>query len=194
LNIPEAENPPFYARINDLPDQGRQVYHNDDWAVVVFYRDPDCVPTDFNLLEFFDFTPDPDFGLRVFACPLTIEGFVIWETGPGLDPTPFQVNLHGLGAVPIWFVSWPEMQTLLADDILTIGELSSAASLQIGSASFYHETLHPPEAAQVGRQTINATGSLEDEPRFQFQAAVTVGSDPCCSSDGKNQEVRIRFR
>ncbi len=179
-NVPEDNEPPFYARIGQ-----DEIYHNDDWAAIVFYRDPSCVPADFNLLEFFDFEPDPVFGLRVFGCPLTIAGFEVWKNGLGLDLAPTQGKYHGLGAVPVWFVSWPELQTLKADNVLTIGELSSASSLRIGSASFYSETLHPTGGAQVPHITIDAHGQLTDGTRFQFQTA---------SSGDAFQHVLIRFR
>ena len=120
----------------------------------------------------------------------------IWETGPGLDPAPFQVNLHGLGAVPIWFVSWPELQTLIADRVLTISELSSLTSLRIGSAQLYTETLHPAESAQVGLIRIDAQGSLADGTRFQLQVAAEEPflDEECCSSEVTRQHVLIRFR
>lgn len=179
-NVPEDNEGPFYARI-----ASDEIYHNDDWAAIVFYRDPSCVPADFNLLEFFDFAPDPDFGLRVFGCPLTIAGFEVWKNGLGLDPAPIQVKSHGLGAVPVWFVSWPELQALVADDVLTIGELSSASSRRIGIASLYSETLHPTGGAQVSHITMDARGQLTDGTQFQFQAA---------ASGDSFQHVLIRFR
>ena len=165
-NVPEDVEPPFYARIGQ-----DEIYHNDDWAAIVFYRDPSCVPADFNLLEFFDFTPDPDFGLRVFGCPLTIAGFEVRKNAPGQGP-PIQAKYHGLGAVPVWFVSWPELQDAHVGQLINQGELlSSADSLRIGSASFYSETLHPTGGAQVAHITIDAHGQLTDGTQFQFQAA-----------------------
>ena len=87
-------------------------------------------------------------------------------------------------------MSWPELQTLVEDNVLTMGELSSAASLRIGSASFYSETLHPPEAAQEGHITIDAHGELTDGTQFQFQA---VASDDAFQHV-VFQHVLIRFR
>ncbi|MGH8458959.1 MAG: hypothetical protein ACRESV_06380, partial [Nevskiales bacterium] len=40
----EDPGPPFYARISRS-----FVVHTQDWAAVVFYRPPACVPTGFNL-------------------------------------------------------------------------------------------------------------------------------------------------
>lgn len=178
LNVPEQNQPPFYARIE------QDAIHDDDWAAIVFYRDPSCVPADFNLLEFFDFTPDPDLGLRVFGCPMTVSGFEVWENGPGLDLAPIQTKSRGMGAVPIWFVMWPELEVLIADNNLTIEELSSAASLRMGLASFYNETLHPSESVRVPHITISASGQLTDGTSFRFQAV---------SSGEPLQHVLIRF-
>jgi hypothetical protein len=200
VNIPEGNEPPFYARISGYEFIGSEnIFRTEEWAAIVFYREPECVPAGFNLLSFFDFSiwalPPAE------RCPLTIEGFEIWKAFPPAGPVaPIQTKSWGLGAVPIWFVAWPEMQALLADRVLTIGELESATTLLKGHASIYDETLHPPavgpltDAAQVGHITIDASGVLENGRRFQFQAAVT-GTDPdCCFPDGKKQQVRIEFR
>jgi hypothetical protein len=39
----------FYARI-----EPGFVVHTDDWATIVLYRPRECVPDDFNLLDFYD--------------------------------------------------------------------------------------------------------------------------------------------
>src|SRR4030095_7892709 len=71
LNVPEDNEPVFYARINGGEFTGGQedIYHTEEWAAIVFYRQPDCVPSGFNLLTFFDFSiwalPPAD------RCPLT---------------------------------------------------------------------------------------------------------------------------
>src|SRR5687767_1113461 len=62
--------PPIYANIG-----GGFLPHTDELAVVFFYRSPDCVPADFNLLDFVDFTPAfPGGPPRPFMCELQIEG------------------------------------------------------------------------------------------------------------------------
>jgi hypothetical protein len=203
LKVPEDNEPPFYSRISGFEFIGSEgVFRTEEWAAIVFYRDPGCVPGDFNLLEFFDFTPAfPDGPPRPFLCPLTVEGFEIWPAPPGPGVAPIQTKSWGLGAVPVWFVSWPEMQSILADRVVTVGELESAATLLKGDAHFFTETLHPPatgpltEAAQVGHITINASGELDDGRQFEFKAAVAGLTDTdCCFPDGKKQRVIIRFR
>src|SRR5688572_27276394 len=114
LNVPRDNEPPFYARISGYEFIGSEnVFRTDEWAAIVLYRQPRCVPANFNLLSFFDFS------LLVIPpasrCPLTVEGFEIWPAPPGPGIAPIHTVTWGLGAVPVWFVGWPEMQTLLAD-------------------------------------------------------------------------------
>lgn len=200
MNVPQDNEPPFYARISGYEFIGSEtVFRNSEWAAIVFYRQPHCVPAGFNLLSFFDFSllAVPP-GSR---CPLTVEGFEIWPAPPGPGIAPIQTVSWGLGAVPVWFVAWSEMQDLLADRVITMPELQAASTLRKGLAGYYHETLHPPavgplaNAAQVGFITIEAVGALETGAQFQFQATVS-GLDyrDCCFPDGKQQQVRIQFR
>jgi hypothetical protein len=181
-------NPPFYAVVNNTAD-GQEIYHDDEWAAIPFFRDPACVPEDFNLLGFFDFR----LLTGEVVCPPTVDGFEIWETGPGLDPAPIQFHLKGRGAVPVWFVSWPALQLLIADNSLTIAELASMPSLKKGSATFF--TLENIPGDPPSMVSVNAAGKLANGTRFQFHAAVVVQTTPfvCCSSDGKMQQVSISF-
>jgi hypothetical protein len=157
LAFPEdTPGPPFYARaLFPVPADSQ-------WVPVVFYRDPGCVPAGFNLLSFFDVP-------GAFGCGLMVEGFEIWERGPGQDPAPIEVKSRGLGAVPVWFVSRGEYATATADGVLTIGELQALPSLLMGTADNFQEVLHPSEAARHGKLTITASGSLADGRSFQLQ-------------------------
>jgi len=108
------------------------------------YRDPSCVPADFNLLDFFDIP-------RAFGCPLAVQGFEIWQHGPGQEPAPIQVvESQGLGVVPVWFVSPSEYESATADGVLTIGELRALPSLQTGAADSFQEVLHQPKVWAPG--------------------------------------------
>ena len=144
---------PYYARIS-----AGEIFHDEDLAVVVFYHPPSCIPALFNLLEFYDWA--------ALDCPMTVDGIFIWDE-PWVQP--LLINLHGLGAVPVWFVSWGEMQGAVADGILTIGELSALPSLMEGSASFYHEMLQPYPTIR-GKIEYGAKGSLTDGRSFQVHA------------------------
>jgi hypothetical protein len=66
---------PGYAQISHTELFGEEIYHTEDWAAIPFYRNPGCVPSDFNLMEMMD----PP---RCFDCPLTVEGFEIWPVPP----------------------------------------------------------------------------------------------------------------
>lgn len=157
-SIPDEQaGPPFYARIE------AQAIHTDEWAAIPFYRDPSCVPADFNLLSFFDIP-------RAFSCSLTVEGFVVWKNGPPpQDFAPMQQVLREAGPVPVWLVSWPELESAMADGVLTIVELAALPSLQTGHADSFHEVLHPLAGAQRGMIQLNARGTLADGRSFTVQ-------------------------
>ncbi len=166
---------PFYTRI-----ESDFAFHTEKWAVIVFYRPPACVPLDFNLSEFFDIP-------GAFSCgPTTTEGYAIWKNGPDIDSAPIQSNLFGLGAVPVWFVRWPELKSAIADKMLVMPDLEALPSLQKGYASFYHETLHP--TSELGHPSMIefvARGNLEDGRTFDVKAT---------STDADNTVTHIVFK
>jgi hypothetical protein len=174
---------PAYARIAAGPVTGgvEEVFHTDDWAVIPFYRPPECVPAGFNLLDFFDIPG------AFFCGPQTVRTATIWRNGPGIDDAPIMAKSQGLGEMPVWFVTWPVLEVAIADGELTIGELESLPSLMVGTASFYTETLHPGQAAQVPLIVFVARGTLEDGRSFQAQATRSGGA-------GRLTHVRIAFR
>lgn len=171
---------PFYARVH----RG-EIINDGEWAVIAFYRLPSCIPEDFNLLDFFDF-PDAT-GPGAFGCnPPTTDTLEFWRNGPGIDFAPVRARFRGLGAVPVWFVSLPEIEAAVADDVLTIGELEALPSLQKGSAHYYKEFLRPsgsPAQRPSGTWYV-ARGELEnDGPEFRVRVSLTEGVG----------SVRIRF-
>jgi len=152
--IPGDIQPPIYA---DL-DRGFQP-HTDEWAAIAFYRSPECIPGDFNLLDFLDFSGTPA------LCQLHIAGRSNWISLA--DPYPASSLFHGTGAVPVWFVRWPELQAAVADDVLTIGELAALPSLTVGSASFFLESIRNDIRGQRGgNETLVASGTLTDGRSF----------------------------
>ena len=173
LRVPEDMILPFYARIN-LDDTGTEIYHDDTWAAIVFFYDPATVPEDSNLLTW-DFKGGS-------GSDMTVSGFLLWdpEAGP-----PSQMNLHGNGAVPVWFVSWPALQMAVADWMLTRPELEALQPLK-GTATEYSEEVHP-----YAHIALNAQGRLdEDGRRFQFHAEGNASLPlDCCYG----QQVRIRI-
>jgi hypothetical protein len=145
--------PPFYANFSAtfMPTDAGTVG-------IVFYRDPSCIPVDFNLL----IQADPP---TAFGCPLTIEGRR-WLHPP--DPAAFQVRVWGLGAVPIYFVDADELSAATIDGTLTIVELQSLPSLIVGVADDYHQVIHnsnqaPGAETQLkgkGHETMDAHGTI----------------------------------
>ena len=73
---------------------------------------------------------------------MTVEGFTIWETGPGLDPAPMHSRYLGLGAVPMWFVRTADYLAARADGVLTIGEVEALDPL-MGHARLFGQVQHP---------------------------------------------------
>jgi hypothetical protein len=81
----------------------------------------------------------------------------------------------GTGAVPVWFVSWRELEAALIDDKLTIGELRSMQSLQIGHAIRFEGTSLLSPQAQLVKIRMTASGDLLDGRQFEFQYAFSNG-------------------
>jgi hypothetical protein len=178
LRVPaDTPGPPVYTR-TDLSD-GSFAFHTDEWAAVVFYRAPDCVPDGFNLLAFYDL---PD----AFACSLTISGFELWDNGPGIDLAPQHTVSHG-AAVPIWFVPWPALEVAIGDNVLTMPELESLGPLK-GIATTFHEVLHPLGGpAKVPHLKITAQGLLLGGEAFQYHFNSVYKNKP-------KDNVKIEFR
>jgi hypothetical protein len=168
LEFPSADLPglPLYAFVQRDPLGNPLIFHTGEWAAIPFYHPTDCVPGNFNLLDTFDFG-------GAFGCPTTVRGFVVFT-----DPAAAPVQLHARNLldptkpVPVWFVRWPELQSAVADDVLTIGELSGLSTLIKGSAAFYHETSHPAIRRNDrgnDQSVIEASGILEDGRRFEWE-------------------------
>jgi hypothetical protein len=148
---------PFYARL----ERG-YTFTNGEWVAVIFYRPPNCIPPDFNLLNLFDFQSCWLYG------PPTTDGFSIWKD-PETDMAPIFQFLQGLGAVPVWFVTLSDYQAIVSDDVITIGELVELPSRKVGYASFYQETLRPAGGAVTNTMLIEAHGSLADGTLIKLQ-------------------------
>ncbi len=170
-------NVPFYARLSRT-----ELDHTDDWAVIEFYRPPECIPAEFNLLDFYDIP-------GAFSCtPYTTDGFAVWKSTT--DAAPKLSQLHGLGAVPVWFVRWPDLQAAISDDVLTIGELD-ALQPHKGSASFFKEELRPNVMVLVSTLTSDASGVLEDGRSFHV---VIQGAGFSAAPVNLETHVLIEFR
>ena len=158
VRFPEEQpGPRYYALF------GRGFTPNDNgWAGIVFVRDPSCIPAGFNLLDWFDAPP------VAWACELTVEGEAWWHDLSA--PPPFQTHTRGVGAVPVYFVRWSELQAAIADDVITIGQLESLPSLLIGHASFLQQIAHNTnQPTNHGHETLVSRGVLEDGRSFEFR-------------------------
>lgn len=157
-SVPDEDpGPPFYARV------GYQFLHDDGLLAIPFYRSPACIPADFNLLDFFHFPTGPS-DPAAFACPLQITGRLLIEPDAAPGTFPRQVVLQG-DAVAIWFVSLADFQAAAEDGNVTMAQLEALSPMK-GTASRFHETLHPREGEH--RIIIDARGTLEDGRTFRF--------------------------
>lgn len=187
VRVPIPPGPPFYARI--VMNCPACVQHNADWAFIPFYHMPADVPPGFDLLDQFDVP-------GAFLVPSTVTGFEIWkELPPAPGAGPLTVQLHGMGAVPVWFVAWDEWMAATGDGVLTIGELKALPSRIEGTATFYKETLIPAEEATTGAVVlqIQARGELKDGQRFQVES-VTYNVRGNIPNITWKENTRIIFR
>ena len=145
---------PMYARIMDNLES--------EYVPVLFYRNPECVNPDFNLLLYYDVP-------AAFMClPLTVEGFAIFEdreTNP-FDP-PVQSKLIG-NSVPFVFIERATYD-LIAADGLTIDDLRDYGIW--GTATSYKEVLQP---TPPGLLNIVAEGTRDDGVTFRFRVTSQI--------------------
>ncbi len=173
--VPPDPGPPIYSFVQRLLDGSPYFIHDNQWAAVLFLRDPNCVPPTFNLLDLVDSTPAfPGGPPQPFLCALTASGFAIWNNGPPpIDFVPIQDHMQGLGQVPAWFVSRADMEAAVADDNLTVPELLAIPSLVKGYATQYLHDNQPggmrPQGEGNGKLVVVASGRLENGQLFQIE-------------------------
>ena len=149
---------------------------SEKWTAWIFYRPPQCIPAAFNLHNFFDVP-------RVFGCgPMTMDGYAVFENGPGIDPAPLLSRLDGQGAVPIWFVRTRRYEAANADGVITVGELAALDPLR-GSARLYWEVLGNDGIPETTGHHFSAVahGKLADR-RFLSYLTVRACTTRACSS------------
>jgi hypothetical protein len=158
--IENGDGPPFYARFGE-----NETFGNSEWVAIVFYRDPNCVPDDFNLNQFFDFPSET--GPGAFGCqPPTTNVTEHWVSGPETDPAPVISEMSGRGAVPVWFFSRADIDTANSDGVVTITELEGLASRHVGSATTFTEYLKPTQSNTAPLIRFMAEGMLEEGGDF----------------------------
>ena len=175
LRIPGDVDPPLYlSNVAPFiaPDGSVFAIQDGEWAAIAFIRPMDQIPTDVNLLV-------ADFD--ALGKPMTVAGFAIFKTPQ--DRVPLTTETRGLGAVPVWFVAWSELQAASEDQILTLAELEAMPSLLEGTASYFQEQNHFT-SHRVSHLAAVARGGLEDGRSFYLQVVEV---------DLELVEVRIRF-
>ena len=156
---------PFYARFGE-----NETFSNGEWTVIVFYRSPECIPADFNLNQFFHFPGEA--GPGAFACaPPTTTSIEYWANGPETDPAPLISEMTGRGAVPVWFIAQTDVEQVMEDGVVTIGELAASPSRLMGEAETYTELLHPSQSNKQALIQFNAGGALADGRSFSVDVS-----------------------
>jgi hypothetical protein len=155
VRVENGDGPPFYARFGE-----NETFGNEEWVAVVFYRDPNCVPDEFNLNQFFDFPGET--GPGAFGCqPPTTNVVEYWAGEPGSGPAPTVSEMSGRGAVPVWFFSRADIDSANSDGLVTITELEGLASRRVGSAATFTEYLKPSQSNAAPLLRFMAEGTLE---------------------------------
>ena len=158
--VESGDGPPFYARFGE-----NETFGNGEWVAIVFYRDPNCVPDEFNLNQFFDFPGET--GPGAFGCqPPTTDVVEYWAGEPGSSPAPAVSEMTGRGAVPVWFFATADIDAAMADGVVTISELEGIPSRRVGSAATFTEYLKPTQSNEAPLIQFMAEGALEDGGDF----------------------------
>src|SRR5215207_201813 len=72
LSMPEDIAPSAYTSLAGPSPFLPGVIQDGEWAAIPFYRPPECVPFDFNLMDWYDGS------LAALDCPFLLEGFGVW--------------------------------------------------------------------------------------------------------------------
>ena len=132
IAFPEQDpGAPLYARVTPITNQ---FFVSGETLVIPFFRNPDCIDSDFNLLDFFHVP-------NAFGCSLVCNGTYLIEAQD--PPDIFPAMAHTISThLPIWFVSWSDFQAATQDGKITIEELK-ALNPEKGIATLYEEYLKP---------------------------------------------------
>lgn len=171
LKIPsEAPGAPWYADFGGgfIPTDG-------EWVSIVFWRPPESVPEDFNLLDVFD-RP------RAWDAPLLLEGEEWWLDPPYTRGNLVRGKMHNIDIVPVYFVTLSELDAHIQDDVLTISELEAFDSLRIGHATNVHYdtrvNFHENDGFGNNRGFYVASGIMEGGGYFSVRLFETSEVDP----------------
>jgi hypothetical protein len=147
---------PIYARVGPILNQ---FFVTGNQLVIPFYRNPECIPDSFNLLNYYD--PPAAFG-----CELMVQGRFVIEKDA--EEGQFPIMAHTTGSeVPIWIVDWTGFQSLRANGAVTIVNLEELNPIKATALQF-NEYLSP--RINEHQVIIEAKGIVEStDQKFLFQ-------------------------
>jgi len=157
LDIRPGTPIPFWARIEPTFPNGMPEANG--WGIIYFYvQNPQAIPSDFNLLDFFD--------PRALSANFAVTGLAGFLSG---NFAPYVSVLKERDAVPFWFITSEQARAVAADHIITLPELESYHPLK-GRADKFYEQLRPfGGGAPVNGLTVFASGDLEAGGEFTFK-------------------------
>jgi hypothetical protein len=156
---------PGYAQLGYDPlIQAVFIINDGEWAAIPFYRDPACVPADFNLVVQVDVP-------RAFGCVSTVEGYLIFPTSPDVTAFHFHAQgpVEGFPLPTVYFVKYAELLAAIEDGVLSIGELQALPSVKTGRATFFQDNSGATiadESYQHFHANFRAEGILEGDPNY----------------------------
>jgi len=166
-NIPvESPGHPYYAHLSSFGDSW-MAPGNDEWTVIIFYRDPACIPAEFDMSVGLDF-PGPQ-GLGFLACPATYEGYQLHFSSPDpfLNPDYLFMRNSTL-EMPMWFVSTRELRELFERGFFQMADIETLPSRVSASAWQFEAQMEPYGFNPELKVRFNARGRLETGGQFSF--------------------------
>jgi hypothetical protein len=155
---------PGYAQFGYDPLlQAVSVIHDEEWAAIPFYRDPACVPADFNLVTQIDVP-------RAFGCASTVEGSVTYPASPDRAlHVHIQGPVAGFPLPTVYLVRYAELLAAIGDGELLIGELQALPSRKTGRATFFQDNFVASVsngAYQSFHDNFRIEGIIEGNPEY----------------------------
>lgn len=147
---------PIYGRVGPILNQ---FFVAGDQLVIPFYRNPECIPEHFNLLNYYD--PPAAFG-----CELMVQGRFVIEKDA--EEGQFPIMAHTTSSeVSLWIVDWAGFQSLMAEGAVTIVDIEALNPLK-ATALQYEEYLSP--RINEHQVVIEAMGTVKaTEQPFVFK-------------------------
>ena len=145
-----------------------------DFVPFWFLRLPACVPPDFVVPQFYDFTPGSgSLPFRAYACPLVVTGRSVFADASDLQAlrAPLYFHMEGANSVQVVFLSRADAAALGSK--FTFQQLMSVPGKIMGLARAYAEDVSPDPGPGGGGSKnswieITASGVLFDGRTFQF--------------------------